>query len=248
MQTDIRQEIFPTTHNLTLDRASRDLTLYYAVKRLMDILIAGIVLILSLPFILLAAIIIRIDSHGPTFFIQKRVGARRLGHSPTEWMQYPFNCFKFRTMQCNADPSLHQNYIKAFIENNIEQMAALQGGEVAARKLVNDKRITRVGRLLRKTSLDELPQFWNVLRGEMSVVGPRPAIPYELECYKPWHFQRFTAKPGITGLWQVTARSSVDFDEMVRLDLQYIENPSLWLDLKIILKTPWVMICCRGAH
>jgi lipopolysaccharide/colanic/teichoic acid biosynthesis glycosyltransferase len=114
-------------------------------------------------------------------------------------------------------------------------------------KLSNDKRITRLGHILRRSSLDELPQFWNVLKGEMSIIGPRPAIPYEVEMYKRWYFHRFEAKPGLTGWWQVKARNSCDFDEMVRLDIEYVEHQSFWLDLKIMIMTPVVIILHRGA-
>jgi lipopolysaccharide/colanic/teichoic acid biosynthesis glycosyltransferase len=127
-------------------------------------------------------------------------------------------------------------------------MAAVQGEENSTRKLVNDPRITRIGKILRKTSLDELPQLVNILAGEMSWVGPRPAIIYELEEYQTWHFHRFSATPGLTGLWQITARCSADFDEMVKLDIDYIEQQSMWLDIKIIFKTPFVVLSCKGAH
>jgi lipopolysaccharide/colanic/teichoic acid biosynthesis glycosyltransferase len=113
--------------------------------------------------------------------------------------------------------------------------------------LTEDPRVTRLGKFLRKSSIDELPQLWNVLRGDMSIVGPRPPIPYEVEMYKPWHRKRLMAKPGLTGLWQVTARSSADFDEMVRMDIWYIEHQSLWLDLRILLKTPLSVMSMEGA-
>jgi lipopolysaccharide/colanic/teichoic acid biosynthesis glycosyltransferase len=150
-------------------------------------------------------------------------------------------------MRPDSDPAVHQAYIKAFIHNDQAAMAELQGGETQTRKLTCDGRITRLGRYLRMWSLDEFPQFWNVLRGDMSLVGPRPSIPYELEEYQPWHFRRFDCKPGITGLWQVTARSSADFDEMVCLDIQYIENLSIWMDLWILLNTPLVVLKRTGA-
>lgn len=127
-------------------------------------------------------------------------------------------------------------------------MDRLQGKKTETRKLENDSRITRVGRFLRKYSLDELPQFLNVLRGDMSLVGPRPPIDYEVDLYKPWHMKRFMARQGLTGLWQVTARSTASFEEMVQLDIEYIEKKSLWLDIKIIAKTPFVMIAGKGAR
>lgn len=163
------------------------------------------------------------------------------------WKPENFHCYKFRTMKVNVDSALHQNYVRALIENNKKQMSEIQGMDTPTRKLLNDPRIIRPGRLLRKFSLDELPQLWNVLRGDMSMIGPRPAIPYEVEIYKKWHMKRLEALPGITGLQQVTARSISDFDEQVKLDIEYINNQSLWLDIKIALKTPFAIISTRGA-
>jgi lipopolysaccharide/colanic/teichoic acid biosynthesis glycosyltransferase len=151
-------------------------------------------------------------------------------------------------MKTDADPSIHQAYVKALIENDEAKMSALQGAPSQPRKLVNDSRITRPGKFLRKSSLDELPQLWNVLLGDMSLVGPRPAIPYEVEMYKSWHLKRLEARPGLTGLQQIMARSTADFDQQVQLDIEYIDNQSLWLDVKIILKTPLVIISTTGAH
>jgi lipopolysaccharide/colanic/teichoic acid biosynthesis glycosyltransferase len=127
-------------------------------------------------------------------------------------------------------------------------MNALQGEATETRKLIHDPRIIRPGTLLRKLSIDELPQLWNVLLGDMSLVGPRPAIPYEVEVYQPWHLKRLQAQPGITGLQQVTARNTMDFDEQVKLDIEYVENQSLWLDLKIMFKTPFAVLLAKGAH
>jgi lipopolysaccharide/colanic/teichoic acid biosynthesis glycosyltransferase len=151
-------------------------------------------------------------------------------------------------MHIGADSSVHQAYVKALIENDHEAMAILQGNATNLRKLIQDARITRPGKLLRKLSLDELPQLWNVLRGDMSLVGPRPAIPYEVQMYKPWHLQRLKAQPGLTGLQQVMARSTVGFDQQVLLDVNYIDQQSLWLDIKIILLTPFVILSTRGAE
>jgi lipopolysaccharide/colanic/teichoic acid biosynthesis glycosyltransferase len=169
-------------------------------------------------------------------------------------------------MKLNADSSIHQAYIKALIENDEKQMEAVQEAATRPRrtasynhpmashtaptqprKLVDDDRVIGPGKILRKTSLDELPQLWNILRGEMSLIGPRPAIPYEVEMYKPWHKLRLQAQPGLSGLQQITARSS-DFDEQVKLDIAYIEQQSFWLDLKIALKTPLAIISTRGAY
>jgi lipopolysaccharide/colanic/teichoic acid biosynthesis glycosyltransferase len=146
-----------------------------------------------------------------------------------------------------ADPSIHQAYIKTQIENVEPGQSSLQNGIKEIKKLTCDGRITRLGRILRRTSLDELPQFWNVLMGNMSLVGPRPAIPYEVEMYKPWYRRRLDAKPGITGLWQVSGRSTLGFDEMMQLDIIYVEEQSFKMDLKIILKTPLVILSRKGA-
>jgi lipopolysaccharide/colanic/teichoic acid biosynthesis glycosyltransferase len=215
----------------------------------MDFSIAFILLMLLSPLMLLVAITIFIYSPGPIFFKQERVGAKRkLQSGHFSWKRVNFQCYKFRTMKIDADPSVHQAYVKALIENDEVQMTALQGAPTQPRKLVNDTRIIRPGKLLRKLSLDELPQLWNVLIGDMSLIGPRPAIPYEVEMYKPWHLQRLEAQPGITGLQQVTARCTTDFDQQVQLDVEYIENQSLWLDIKIILKTPLAIVSTTGAY
>jgi len=233
-------------HALSLIAARREV--YYTSKRVLDLSLAGLALISLFPLMALVAILIKLYTPGPVFFVQERVGVRRKTHKHvTYWQQVIFRCYKFRTMKCDADPALHQAYIKALIDNDCENMAALQGKDTQVRKLTNDPRVTRLGRFLRKSSLDELPQLLNVIKGEMSLVGPRPAIPYEVEMYKPWHRRRLETKPGMTGLWQVTARSAVGFDENIRLDIQYIEQQSFWLDLKILLKTPLVVIFCKGA-
>lgn len=228
--------------------AVEDRRLYYASKRLIDFAIALVLLVLISPLMLLIAAAIKLYSPGPIFFVQERVGAKRQGRGKAMfWKKVIFSCYKFRTMHINADSSVHQAYVKALIENDREQMDALQGEVTEVRKLMHDTRITRPGRLLRKLSLDELPQLWNVLLGDMSLVGPRPAIPYEVEMYKALHLRRLGAQPGITGFQQVMARSAADFDQQVLLDIYYIEHQSLWLDFKIILKTPLVILSARGA-
>jgi lipopolysaccharide/colanic/teichoic acid biosynthesis glycosyltransferase len=204
------------------------------VKRSLDLGGSLLALLLDLPMFLGIALAIKLTSRGPVFFRQKRVG------------QYgrEFTFLKFRSMYCNNDQSIHREYVKQFIAKG--SGASQEGG--AMRKMANDPRITPIGRFLRKTSLDELPQFINVLMGDMSLVGPRPPLPYEVECYEPWHWGRLlAAKPGITGLWQVTGRSRVTFDEMVRMDLQYASSQSLWLDLKILWLTPLAVISGNGA-
>lgn len=230
---------------------------YGLSKRLIDVVVSATALIVAAPLMAAIALAIRLDSPGPAIFSQERIGLRHRGRGRQE--RGTFMCHKFRTMRHAASPELHRAFVQAFIRKDEAGMSELQrrakeavgGGEggagAATRKLVNDPRVTRVGRFLRRTSLDELPQFWNVLRGEMTLVGPRPALPYEVEVYEPWHHGRLAVKPGLTGLWQVSARSSVDFDGMAKLDLWYIEHRSLWLDLKILAKTPLSVLTGRGA-
>jgi lipopolysaccharide/colanic/teichoic acid biosynthesis glycosyltransferase len=221
---------------------------YFFFKRLLDILIAGAMLILLSPLILLIALLIKFDSPGPVIFKQERVGSKGKESdqgTPPDFETFTF--FKFRTMRKDASSDPHRAYLQAFIQNDHKHMTEFQGNDAQTRKLTNDARVTRLGRFLRKSSMDELPQLWNVLRGDMSIVGPRPPIPYEVEMYEPWHRKRLVAKPGLTGLWQVTARSSADFDEMVRMDIWYIEHQSLWLDLRILLKTPLSVLSMEGA-
>lgn len=209
---------------------------FLGIKRAMDIAVSLLMLSLGLPLFLLIALAVKATSEGPVFFRQKRVG------------QYGrlFTFLKFRSMYVNNDHSAHREYVRQLIAGNAERMA-VSGSQNGVYKLANDKRITPLGRFLRKTSLDELPQIFNVLRGDMSVVGPRPPIPYELSDYQTWHRRRLLqVKPGITGLWQVTGRSRVTFDEMVRLDLQYADTWSPWLDMKILLQTPAAVV--RGAY
>jgi len=206
------------------------------VKRVFDVLAVTFVLALLSPILLVVAILIKLDSTGPVFYKGKRIG---------EGGQ-PFTMYKFRSMALDADSNIHQDYVTRLIRENIRPQA-LNGERRGTLKMEQDARITRVGRFIRKTSLDELPQLFNVLRGEMSLVGPRPPLPYEVEVYQEWHKRRFEAPPGITGLWQVKARNQVSFDEMVRLDLEYIEKYSVWLDIKLILQTPWELVKGRGA-
>jgi lipopolysaccharide/colanic/teichoic acid biosynthesis glycosyltransferase len=222
---------------------SRSRSIYYFSKRMIDIFVSIIALIIFSPIMLIVAVLIPLDSPGSVIFIQKRVGAKRIRKAGHDfWGRTEIPCYKFRTMFDKADPSVHQTFINALINHDEKKLSVMQGSESKVKKIVNDPRVTRMGHFLRCSSLDELPQFWNVLKGEMSVVGPRPAIPYEVELYKPWYFRRLEAKPGITGLWQVGKRNSVDFDGMVRLDIEYIEKQSTWLDLKIMFMTPLVML------
>jgi len=204
------------------------------VKRSCDLIISAAAIALLFPLWLLVAILIKLDSKGPIFYTQERVGMDgRL-----------FLLYKFRTMQAGADPDLHREYQRAFIAGRAE--ANLGDVNRPTYKLQADPRITRIGKTLRRTSLDEVPQLLNVLMGDMSLVGPRPPIPYEVEAYELWHRKRLDMKPGLTGLWQVSGRNRLPFEEMVRLDLFYIENWSLLLDLKIILRTGFVMLGGEG--
>ena len=200
------------------------------IKRILDVVISLALLIGLAPWLLLIALAVRWTSPGPILFRQVRIGK----------MGTPFKMLKFRSMYVNANENTHKEFISRYIKESCRT-------EMPA-KLTNDSRITPVGRFIRKTSLDELPQFWNVLLGEMSLVGPRPPLPYEMAQYAPWHLRRILeAKPGVTGLWQVTGRSRTTFDEMVRLDLRYARTRSLWTDLKILLRTPAAVISGKGA-
>lgn len=223
---------------------ARDRTYYYFFKRALDLAVAALALVILLPLMALIAVLIIIDSPGSIIYTQKRVGARRwfrAGYS--YWKQNTFSFYKFRTMVYSADPSIHQAFIAAFITGRVE-MSNPKGADY---KLTKDPRVTRIGRILRKLSLDELPQLINVLKGDMSLVGPRPALPYEVELYQERHKCRFQIYSGITGWWQVKGRSQVAFDEMCRLDTYYIEHASFGLDLKILILTPWAVISGRGA-
>jgi exopolysaccharide biosynthesis polyprenyl glycosylphosphotransferase len=199
------------------------------IKRGSDLIIAGMALALLSPIWLLIALLIKLDSRGPVFYRQERVGMDGR----------VFLFYKFRSMRADTDDAAHREFQRRYIGGQPD--TNLGDEERPAYKLLADDRVTGLGRILRRTSIDELPQLFNVLRGDMSVVGPRPPIPYEVESYELWHRKRLDMKPGITGLWQVSGRNRLPFDEMVRMDLYYIENWSLLLDIKIILQTLPVM-------
>ena len=207
-----------------------------AVKRTMDSAGSGLALVALAPLFLTIAIAIKMSSRGPVFFRQKRIG--QFG-----------GCFvflKFRSMYVNNDASVHEKYVRELIAGQAERQASNGNGE-GVYKLTADSRITPIGNFLRRTSLDELPQLLNVFKGEMSLVGPRPAIPYEVGAYDLWHRRRLVeVKPGMTGLWQVTGRNRVKFDDMVRLDVTYARTWSPWLDIKILMRTPRAVL--EGAH
>jgi lipopolysaccharide/colanic/teichoic acid biosynthesis glycosyltransferase len=212
---------------VSVDSTIRDRRMYFVCKRCIDMLLVALMLIAAAPVMVLIALLIKLDSPGPFFFRQARVAyGGRL-----------FTCYKFRTMYHNADSELHRQHVQALIRDQ----------SLGGYKLARDPRITRVGHILRKTSIDELPQFFNVIKGDMSLVGPRPPLPYEVQVYEEWHIGRLMTVPGITGLWQVRGRSRVTFDEMVRMDLQYIAQQSLWLDLKILLLTIPAVLMGEGA-
>lgn len=214
------------------DNGSSSGKLFSVVKRMIDIVGSVTALVLSSPFFLIIAIGIKMTSAGPVFFRQTRLG--RFGKE--------FTFLKFRSMYVANDSKIHREFTQNLIRGN-------GNGAEGVYKIQRDPRITRFGHLLRISSFDELPQFLNVLVGEMSLVGPRPPIPYEFECYQLWHRRRILeAKPGITGFWQVNGRSRTSFDDMVRMDLQYIRERSLWVDIKILIKTPFAVVSGHGAY
>jgi exopolysaccharide biosynthesis polyprenyl glycosylphosphotransferase len=225
-----------------LGQGKRSKRIPFLLKRSMDFVGSLLGLIVLLPVFLSIALAIKFTSKGPVFFKQERVGQGGK----------KFTFLKFRSMYANCDERAHKEYVTKFISQSQEDPANSGNngnGEPVVYKLRGDCRITPIGNFIRKTSLDELPQFINVLKGEMSLVGPRPPIPYECEIYETWHRRRLIeVKPGITGLWQVEGRSKSAFNDMVRLDLKYINEWSLWLDLKILLKTPWVVVTGSGGY
>jgi lipopolysaccharide/colanic/teichoic acid biosynthesis glycosyltransferase len=222
---DITGELYPEPHVTGRD------TTFYIMKRAIDIVGSLTALFFLSPVFLVLAVLVKRSSPGPVFFKQKRMG----------FMGRQFNFLKFRSMYADNDPEIHKKYIESLIQN--------QQNASGVYKIQNDPRVTPIGRFLRKSSLDEIPQFLNVLKGEMSLVGPRPPIPYEMEKYSCWHKRRVReVKPGITGLWQVYGRSRTTFDEMVRLDIRYINEQSGWLDFKIILQTPRAVLSASGAY
>jgi lipopolysaccharide/colanic/teichoic acid biosynthesis glycosyltransferase len=205
-------------------------------KRVFDVLAASAILFLCAPLLGVIALLIRVGSRGPALYKQTRVGlgGRR------------FVMYKFRTMYDGVDATPHRRHVEELILAS--RRMGPEGGPGAWVDLKDDRRITPAGRMLRRLGLDELPQLLNVLRGDMSLVGPRPALPYEVELYDVWHRQRLAALPGITGFWQVRAGNRVSFDDMVRMDLDYLRRRSLWLDVKLLLQTPWAVLVGRGIQ
>ncbi len=230
----------PSHPKLYPDIEKRDQTskTYFWMKRATDLIGSAFGLLLFAPVFLIIAVLIKLGSKGPVFFRQQRIG--QFGE--------PFEFLKFRSMKTGNDSKVHEEYVKQLISGKAERQTT-DGNGNGVYKLTQDSRITPIGTFLRRTSLDELPQLFNVLRGQMSLVGPRPAIPYEVQAYDIWHRRRvLDAKPGITGLWQVSGRSRIGFDEMVRLDVRYSMKRSFWLDIKILLLTPCAVIMGEGAH
>ena len=207
---------------------------YLRAKRLLDILFPLLILVPLCLLIVVIAILIRLDSEGPVFYRQKRTGLN--GEE--------FTLYKLRTMYLHNEDSLHRKAVAKYISG--EKLSGDGTGNIAY-KLTEDPRVTRVGRFLRKTSLDELPQFFNVLHGEMSLVGPRPPLPYEVEMYSPHDWLRLSGKPGLTGIWQVYGRSRTTFQSMVQMDIEYLQQQSLWEDLKLIVLTVPVVFLARGG-
>jgi lipopolysaccharide/colanic/teichoic acid biosynthesis glycosyltransferase len=229
--------------------APRSGRLVDASCRMLDIVGSSVLLIVMAPLLGAIAIVVRLDSAGPALFRQQRIGRER----------EPFTVNKFRTMSLGAPPDRHREFVLGLINGEPPRHEA-PDGEAPNRdardhddaprpyyKMIADPRVTRFGRLLRRSSLDELPQLWNVLRGDMSLVGPRPPIPYEVDHYPPEWFERFAVKPGITGLWQVGGRSEVTLEEMVRLDVEYARRRTLWLNLRILARTVPTVLGARGA-
>jgi lipopolysaccharide/colanic/teichoic acid biosynthesis glycosyltransferase len=216
---------------------------YFICKRCFDLVAAGILCVVLLPVLLCIALAIKLDTPGAVLFTQKRVGARRRKvDGQWVWEIVTFTMYKFRSMVANADQSIHEAHARAFVAGHVQESATAE-----TVKIQGDSRITRVGQILRTTSLDELPQLLNVLKGEMSLVGPRPVPIYEADAYEPWHRERLAALPGITGLWQVEGRGMVNFDDMVQLDIRYVRSQSLWLDCELLALTLPAVISGRGA-
>jgi len=224
-------------------------SLYYAAKRVMDVSLVVLSLFFIAPLFLVVAAAIKLDSRGPIIYRQTRVSGRRVRKGGrVEWQIVPFTFYKFRSMRVDADSKLHQAYVQAYMAGDAAEMRRIRGaGDKNTYKMTRDPRVTRIGRFLRKSSLDELPQLFNVLRGDMSLVGPRPPLEYEIEKYRTNQLGRLAAPGGITGLWQVSGRAATTFQEMIDLDLHYVSQQSILLDFKILLLTPKAAISQKGA-
>ncbi len=235
---------------LAVDHPRRDGNAYHAAKRAIDITVASLALLALSPLLLLVALAIKLNSRGPVIFAQQRLRGRRIRQGGAwVWVVEPFILYKFRTMIVDADPSPHREYMAAYLAGDEERLSALRPGRKAGESYrpAHDPRVTQMGSLLRKLSVDELPQLWNVLKGEMSLVGPRPPLPYEVEMYDDEHLRRLAGRPGITGWAQVKGRTGIGFQDVVRLDLDYIARRSAWLDLWILLITIPIVLSTKGA-
>jgi lipopolysaccharide/colanic/teichoic acid biosynthesis glycosyltransferase len=230
----LRMEAHGLAHQETTAQVAEQPRALNILRRCFDLASASLLVLLLGPLLIAVALAIRIDSRGSALFRQRRVG-----HGERE-----FTLYKFRSMRVDADPRGHQEYVTALIKG---EAAGQENGGENLYKLAVDNRITPVGRWIRRWSLDELPQLFNVVKGDMTMVGPRPAIPYEVSEYPSWYRERFSVKPGLTGYWQVSGRNERTYEEMVRLDIEYAERRSLGLDLLILLKTPWVVLSRKGA-
>lgn len=226
-------------YDLSADRSmvTTGSTLESVARRCLDLLGALTLILLLAPVMLGVAVAVRLDSRGPALFRQRRVGHR----------ERQFTVYKFRSMRLDADEERHRQYVSALIGNGAGGEAVAAGGGEDLYKLAVDDRITPIGRRIRSWSVDELPQLFNVVLGDMSLVGPRPAIPYEVESYPAWYARRFAVKPGLTGLWQVSGRNQRTYEEMVTLDIDYAENRSLRGDLAILARTPGAVLGRKGV-
>lgn len=225
------------SHLVLLDDSADHRESAYLLKRGLDIFGSIAAILLLSPVMLIAALAVAMTSPGPVIYKQIRLGKRGV----------PFVFYKFRSMYCNVDDRIHREYVKSLIKGNLEEVNQGDASKPYY-KIRSDPRVTRVGHAIREASIDELPQLFNVLKGDMSLVGPRPPLPYEAENYESWHLRRILEiKPGITGLWQVEGHSTTTFDEMVRIDLRYMRSCSLMLDLRILLKTAKIVLKCAGA-
>ena len=235
---------------IILDSPGNGRTRYFLTKRVLDIVLVLATAPISLPITVVLGLLVRRDSPGPAIFTQQRLGARRVRRNGRwVWELRPFSFYKLRTMAEHADPTLHRTYLDAYIAGDEAAMQLVNGDRSeGSYKIACDPRVTRLGATLRRLSLDELPQLWNVLKGDMSLVGPRPPIDYEVTRYTPSGLRRLAGPAGLTGSWQVNGRSTLTFDEMVDLDTSYLNRQSLLLDLTIIVRTLGAVVARQGAR
>jgi lipopolysaccharide/colanic/teichoic acid biosynthesis glycosyltransferase len=237
--------IIPGVHEVR--RHTADRRAYFAGKRVFDVAVAAVVLLVLLPVFFVVAVWIRVDSRGPVIFRQQRIRGRR--RDAGTWELEQFTLFKFRTMVPDADPALHREYITAYIRSDTSRLAALRPDRRDGESFRPgcDPRVTRAGRILRALSIDELPQLFNVLKGDMSIVGPRPPLAYEVELYSPRDYARLATPQGITGWAQVKGRCAVGFEDLVQRDLEYLDRQSFGFDLKVMFLTVPAVLSRKGA-